>query len=263
MPARTARAQHRPMLSPDLLARYWNDTSLGVNAVVFANILGALVLGLIAGYERTYHGRAAGMRTYGLVCMAACALTVLAGYPLQWFGGSHLSAFTTHLPPDPTRVIQGIVTGIGFLGAGMIMKDGFSISGLTTAASLWSSSAIGILVGVGFYAAAILLTLLSASLMMWASRIERLLPAHPAIAITLTYAPGVKPDRRALDQVARERGYQVAGGSFTVRFAEGRHVWRFVAIEQDRRKALPLTGLASDLADLEGIEAFEIGHARN
>ncbi|WP_326536712.1 MgtC/SapB family protein [Pseudorhodoferax sp.] len=251
------------MPTPSYLLRYWSDATLSVNLVVFANIFGALLLGLIAGYERTYHGRAAGMRTYGLVCMAACALTVFAGYPLQWFGGTLAEAFPSHIPPDPTRVVQGIVTGIGFLGAGMIMKDGLSISGLTSAASLWASSAIGILVGVGFYAAAILLTLLSASLMMWASRIERLLPAHPAISITLTYRPGFKPERRALDQVARERGYQVAGGSFLVRLHEGRHIWRFVAVEMDRKKALPITGLAGDLADLEGIEAFEIGHARN
>jgi putative Mg2+ transporter-C (MgtC) family protein len=250
------------MLTFEALARYWTDPTLSANAVVFANILGALVLGLIAGYERTYHGRAAGMRTYGLVCMAACALTVLAGYPQHWFGGNPASLFLSH-PPDPTRVIQGIVTGVGFLGAGMIMKDGFSISGLTTAASLWSSSAIGILVGVGFYAAAILVTLLSASLMMWASRLERHLPAHPAIAVTLTYAPGVRPDRAALDRMASERGYRVAGGSFGARFAEGRHTWRFVAVEANRIKALPITSLAADLAGLPGIEAFEIGHARN
>lgn len=255
-----------PLLTMDptaLLQRYWSAPELTTNLVVFANILGALLLGLVAGYERTYHGRAAGMRTYGLVCMASCALTVFAGYPLHWFGGQHLQDFSTHLPPDPTRVVQGIVTGIGFLGAGMIMKDGLSISGLTSAASLWASSAIGILVGVGFYAAAILLTVLSASLMMWAARIERMLPARPAIALTLTYAPGFKPDRRALDQVARERGYQVASGSFSVRFSEGRHIWRFVAIEVDRKRALPLTGLSGDLAELPGIEAFEIGHARN
>ena len=55
---------------------------------------------------------------------------------------------------DPTRIIQGIVTGIGFLGAGVIMREGFNISGLTTAASIWTSSVIGILVGVGFYLAA-------------------------------------------------------------------------------------------------------------
>ena len=89
---------------------------------------------------------------------------------------------TTSLDPrlDPTRVVQGIVTGIGFLGAGVIMRDGMSISGLTTAASIWATAAIGVLVGVGFYPAAILLALLSASLMMWGVKVEARLPALPA-----------------------------------------------------------------------------------
>ena len=99
---------------------------------------------MLLGSERAYQGRAAGMRTYGLVCMASCALTVFSGYSHFWWG-SHLPA---GLAPDPTRVIQGIVSGIGFLGAGVIMKDGFTISGLSTAASIWMCSAIGILIGV-------------------------------------------------------------------------------------------------------------------
>jgi putative Mg2+ transporter-C (MgtC) family protein len=251
------------MVTMDFLWRYWTPAELQVNLLVFANILGALLLGLVVGYERTYHGRAAGMRTYGLVCMASCALTVLTAHPLHWFGGLPASTFAHYVPPDPTRVIQGIVTGIGFLGAGMIMKDGMSISGLTSAASLWASSAIGILVGVGFYAAAILLTILSASLMMWAARIERLLPSRPAITLTLTYRAGVEPDRGAVEAAAQARGYRVAPGSFHVRHTEGRHVWRFVAQEVDRAKAVPLTGLGEDLARLPGLEGFEIGHARN
>ena len=146
------------------------------------NLLGAMLLGLLVGYERSYHGRAAGMRTYGLVCMASAALTVIAGYPGYWYGG-HVDLVVA---TDPTRIIQGIVTGVGFLGAGVIMKEGFTISGLTTAASIWASSAIGILVGVGFYAAAILLALLSAASMMWISRLESWLPSRQAIAIGVT-----------------------------------------------------------------------------
>lgn len=251
------------MVTNELLLRFWSADEIGINLLVFANILGALLLGLVAGYERTYHGRAAGMRTYGLVCMASCALTVLTAHPTHWFGGLPASTFAHYVPPDPTRVIQGIVTGIGFLGAGMIMKDGMSISGLTSAASLWASSAIGILVGVGFYAAAILLTLLSASLMMWAARIERLLPSRPAIALTLRFVPGAQPERATVEAATRQRGYQIATGSFHIRFADGRHEWRFVAQEVDRRKAVPLTGLSEDLARLPGLEGFEIGHARN
>jgi putative Mg2+ transporter-C (MgtC) family protein len=104
--------------------------------------------------------------------MASAALTVIGGYPAQWYGG-HVAV---SLGADPTRVIQGVVTGIGFLGAGVIMKEGFTISGLTTAASLWASSAIGILVGIGFYAAAILLAVLCALCMAWVTRLEHWLP---------------------------------------------------------------------------------------
>ena len=118
-------------LSFESLSAYWSAAEVATNIVVFMNLFGALLLGLIVGYERSYHGRAAGMRTYGLVCMASAALTVIVGYPGYWYGG-HVDAVVA--TADPTRVIQGIVTGIGFLGAGVIMKEGFNISGLTTAA---------------------------------------------------------------------------------------------------------------------------------
>ena len=251
------------MFEPEFLMRYWSVPQVQVNLLVFANIIGALLLGLLVGYERTYHGRAAGMRTYGLVCMAACSLTVFTGYPQFWFGGTPFEAFPSGLPPDPTRVVQGIVTGIGFLGAGLILKDGMSISGLTSAASLWSSSAIGILVGVGFYFAAILLAVLSAVLMMWATKLEHLLPARPAIMVTLHFKPGFQPRREVLDRAAIERGYEIAGGSFSVKYADGRHIWRYVAIELPNHKAQSLVEMSKELAAFDGIEELEIAHARN
>ena len=103
----------------DILRAYWSLPELVINGVILLNLIGALLLGLLVGYERSYHGRAAGMRTYGLVCMAAAALTVIGGYPQFWFGGH--GAFSAGA--DPTRIIQGIVTGIGFLGAGVIMRE--------------------------------------------------------------------------------------------------------------------------------------------
>src|SRR5512147_1158352 len=135
------------LLSLSSLAAYWSAVEVETNIIVFMNLLGAMLLGLVVGYERSYHGRAAGMRTYGLVCMASAALVVIVGYPAYWYGGHVAPSAVAYA--DPTRVIQGIVTGIGFLGAGVIMKDGFSISGLTTAASIWACAAIGIMVGVG------------------------------------------------------------------------------------------------------------------
>src|SRR5512147_833710 len=180
----------------ETLAAYWSTEEVTTNLIIFLNILGALALGLIVGYERSYHGRAAGMRTYGLVCMASAAITVVAGYPHHWYAGQ----IATTLGPDPTRVIQGIVTGIGFLGAGVIMREGFNISGLTTAASIWSSSVIGIMIGVGFYGAAIALALLSMGCMMWVSRLEGWLPSRPALAISLQFRRDFYPSEAALRQ---------------------------------------------------------------
>jgi putative Mg2+ transporter-C (MgtC) family protein len=247
------------MLPLDLLESYWTGHALTTNAIVFLNLLGALLLGLMVGYERSYHGRAAGMRTYGLVCMASAALTVISGYPNSWYGGHTMSL----LGPDPTRVIQGIVTGVGFLGAGVIMRDGFTISGLTTAASIWAASAIGIMVGVGFYGAAILLAALSAVCMAWVSRLESWLPSRHAVAITLQFKKDFVPKEETLRRAALERGYEIAGGSISVNFKEGRTEWTFVAVVLGRKKESKITELAAELTSFDGVENFSLSHARN
>jgi putative Mg2+ transporter-C (MgtC) family protein len=66
---------------------YWSAAELNANIIIFLNLAGAMLLGFVVGYERSYHGRAAGMRTYSLVCLASAALTVIVGYPNLWFGG--------------------------------------------------------------------------------------------------------------------------------------------------------------------------------
>ncbi len=246
-------------LSFDALSAYWSAPEVATNVVVFLNLLGAMLLGLVVGYERSYHGRAAGMRTYGLVCMASAALTVIAGYPAYWYGG-HPDMITAS---DPTRIIQGVVTGVGFLGAGVIMKEGFTISGLTTAASIWASSAIGILVGVGFYAAAILLTLLSAASMMWISRLEAWLPSRQAIAVFMRFRKDYRPREDEMRRVALERGYELAGGSIAIEYNDGQPEWRFVAVSLGKGLAAPLSELATELARVDGVEKFSLSHARN
>lgn len=137
------------------LQHYWSGSFLAANAFIGLNLVGALLLGMLVGYERSYKGRAAGMRTYGLVCMASTALTVFVGHAPLWYGGT-----TAHIQADSAHAIQGVITGIGFLCAGVIMKDGMRVRGLTTAASVWAVAATGVLLGVGFYAAALLLAVL-------------------------------------------------------------------------------------------------------
>ncbi len=238
---------------------FWTHSELATNFIIFLNLFGALLLGFMVGYERTYHGRAAGMRTYGLVCMASAALVVITGYPEYWFGARG----NPPLNLDPTRTIQGIVTGIGFLGAGVIMREGFNISGLTTAASLWASSVIGIMVGVGFYWAAIALALLSAMCMVWISKLEARLPTRAAVAITLSFRQGFVPREDVLRRVALERGYEIAGGTLAISVREGKAEWRFVAVALNKHLAWSISALSNELATFAGVDFFQMTHARN
>src|SRR5512139_1301623 len=107
-------------------------------------LLGALLGGGI-GLERQMHGRPAGFRTHLLVCVASVLLMIVSG-SLGGGGG----------PFDPGRLAAGAITGVGFLGAGVILKSGLSVHGLTTAACLWMVSAIGLAVGSGMHFAAAL-----------------------------------------------------------------------------------------------------------
>lgn len=244
----------------EFLTAYWSTGELATNGVILLNLIGALLLGLLVGYERSYHGRAAGMRTYGLVCMASAALTVIGGYPSFWFGGHMAHAVIT---TDPTRVIQGIVTGIGFLGAGVIMREGFNISGLTTAASIWASSVIGVMVGVGFYLSAMGLALLCAMSMIFLSKVEAWLPSRHAIAITMRFNVGYMPQMPALRAMALARGYEIAGGSLMIGSDAGMQEWRFVAIALSKRSGASLAMVAAELAVFDGIDSFQLSHARN
>ena len=155
------------------------------------------------------------------------------------------------------------MTGVGFLGAGVIMKEGFNISGLTTAASIWASSAIGVLVGIGFCPSAILLTLLSAVSMMWISHLENWLPSHPAIAVSVRFKEGFVPQEENLRRFARERGYEIAGGSISINHDRGQFEWRFVAVARDKKSAMPLPAFANAFAAYEGSESSKLSHARN
>ena len=251
-------------LSAPYMASFWSAEMMEVNLLVFLNLLGALMLGLLVGYERSYHGRAAGMRTYGIVCMASAALTVFAGFPGYWWGGHGTTTLVGLAGSDPTRVVQGIVTGVGFLGAGVIMKEGLSISGLTTAASIWASSAIGVLVGVGFFGAAILLSVLSASLMMWGPKLEMRLPSRRAIGVTLTFEPGHEPREASLKDTIRAWGFTVAEGSLQISAHQHKVSWQFVMVAlRSRPDPSSLFELSRGLRSLDGVDSLQISHARN
>jgi putative Mg2+ transporter-C (MgtC) family protein len=111
-------------------------------------LLAAVLAGGLIGFEREWRGRAAGFRTHILVCLASALLMEAAVSQ----GGWRFDALPgTEIVSDPTRMAHGVLTGIGFLCAGVIFRAGFSIHGLTTAASLWITAAIGLLFGAGLF----------------------------------------------------------------------------------------------------------------
>jgi putative Mg2+ transporter-C (MgtC) family protein len=117
-------------------------------------IVVAAVLGLAVGFEREIHGHPAGLRTHMLVAAGSGLFTVMSAYGFEGVARS----ISNTAPIDPTRIAAQIVSGIGFLGAGAILKDGVVIRGLTTAASLWATSAVGMAAGAGEYVIAVVAT---------------------------------------------------------------------------------------------------------
>jgi putative Mg2+ transporter-C (MgtC) family protein len=130
----------------------------------------ALCAGGLIGLERSRRGRMAGLREHALVCLGSAQLMMLGVYSWQ-------SGIVEHPFDDASNhIVQGVMSGIGFLGAGGILKEGFSVRGLTTAASLWCTATIGLLIGLGFLFPALAttaLTLLSLTILRWCERLLR------------------------------------------------------------------------------------------
>jgi len=130
----------------------------------------AAVLGGMLGFEREIHGRPAGFRTHLLVALGACLMMVVSEF--FYLKYNHLTS-SGAMRIDPGRVAAQIVTGIGFLGAGAIIKDGSAVRGLTTAACLWVAAGIGMAAGMGLYLLAVVVTGMSVGTLMFLKRVEK------------------------------------------------------------------------------------------
>ena len=175
-------------------------------------LVAALAAGGIVGLERSYRGRAAGFRTHALVCVASCLLMLVTVFESYWIG--RIAAARVVI--DPTRMAQGIMTGIGFLGAGVIVKEGLTVRGLTTAASIWITAAIGILTGIGFYFAAgigTVLTLGTLSVFRW---IEGMMPAEFYANFLIRFRRTEVMAEEQLRRLIAEHGFSVANMSYRI-----------------------------------------------
>lgn len=213
-------------------------------------IFAALLAGVVVGYERSFHGRPAGFRTHALVCTASSLLMLITAYESQWV---HTAADTVRL--DPTRMAQGIMTGIGFLGAGVIMKEGISIRGLTTAASIWTTAAIGILAGVGFYFPLVIAVILTLGILSLFRRVEDWLPTQTYYYFDVSFERAVAMPEADLRALIAEHEFHVS--NFSHRLEGGGRIRRYSMMLRTVRPE-SVSQLSQKLEGIETLMEFRI-----
>jgi len=193
--------------------------------IIFKLLLGALLGGVI-GFERQTHGRPAGFRTQLLVCVACVLIMIISeSYYIQ------SSVRPEFVRIDPTRIAAGAMTGVGFLGAGVILKTGVSIQGLTTAACIWIVSAIGLAIGAGQYVAGItgfVITFIS----LWFLRLMEI--KIPTMAYKyVTVVTDNSGDEKAITSIFEDRGFKINKMDYDVEIKNNEKKYIFTVSSKD------------------------------
>ena len=213
------------------------------------NLLLAWAAGAAVGFERSFNGRAAGFRTHSLVALAAASVMMISYLP------AISSGFPSTARLDPTRLAQGVMTGLGFLGAGVIFKEGVSVQGLTTAAALWATAALGMLFGLGMPAegalslAGVLITL---TVMRW---VEGAFPWRVYALATLRFQAGRAPSESELLKMLGEHGVNLDDVSY--RLTEGGDIFEYRGNIETRRKSA-FHDLAERLKAMPDLVEYEL-----
>ena len=213
----------------------------------------SLLTGAIIGGEREVQGKPAGLRTHMLVCLASTLLMLVAVRQSQWVMAQIPG---TTIVADLTRMPHGILTGIGFLGAGVIMRNGVSVQGLTTAASLWVTAALGIVYGVGMVSLGVVGSVLSLLVLGLLRLVQSRLPALTKVRIVVRVREGVAFGAPDLEGLLQSHGLRVRAISW-------RHFGSHAATEltvsaYTRSGRSRLEALVGALRGVEGVTEFTV-----
>lgn len=183
--------------------------------------------GAIIGFEREYRSKAAGFRTITIITLGSTLFTILS--------------YKLGAPNNPDRIASNIITGIGFIGAGVIFKDGFSVSGLTTAATIWVSAAVGMAIGIGEYILAGTTVIMAIIVLGLFERIQYWIEAYHQVR---TYKIYFKPDFEiARARIEKELQLQI------IQF-------RMTKIVQTEKGVVMIYVLAGSMAKLDNFSLF-------
>jgi putative Mg2+ transporter-C (MgtC) family protein len=220
---------------------------------ILVHLGAALTAGAAIGAERSFHGRPAGFRTHALVCLASSLLMLLTLYQHEWFPGG-----SEEVRIDPTRMAQGIMTGIGFLGAGVIFKEGLSVRGLTTAASIWITAAIGVLMGSGLYYAGFAATVMTLGVLSAFRWIENQIPSHRYAHHRVRFdRDAIMPEETLRDLLAKH-GFSVSGVTYALTDGGRLFEYRMTIHTNDEQN---FTRLAASLSALPPVREFHLSPA--
>jgi len=209
----------------------------------------AVLVGGVIGLDRAYRGRAAGFRTHILVCLASSVLMMLMDYP--WLR-MH-AAYADLVRVDPTRMAQGIMTGIGFLGAGVIMQHKQSVRGLTTAASIWVTASIGILIGAGVYSVALLATLLTLITLAIFNRLIDVLPMRHYALMRVSFKRDEYLTKEAIEDLLSQQKAVISSLIYKLE-NEGKAISYQMTIRSTRRDYL--RNVAEAFLAIESVQEF-------
>ncbi|MFZ0610986.1 MAG: MgtC/SapB family protein [Desulfobacterales bacterium] len=209
-------------------------------------LLASLLSGLV-GIEREVHGRGAGFRTHLLVGLATCLMMIISEYFYTKYGGLSGQGVVRL---DPARVAAQIITGIGFLGAGVIIKSGEVVRGLTTAACLWLVAGIGMAVGIGLYLPALIVTAIAMFNLVFLKQIERLVKKDRFYNLEID-SQGVDNIREDLMRIFSEKKFHVVDVSVEKDTDGG--ISRYQYVVSTKRRWDP-DAVIGDLVKMPGIQ---------
>lgn len=224
---------------------------------ILGHLAAAWVAGSLIGLERSYRGRPAGFRTHALVSLASALLMLITAYPQDWLPADVKGAGVNTIL-DPQRMAQGIMTGIGFLGAGVIFKEGLTVRGLTTAASIWTTAALGILYGVGFFLPAVLGTVAVLGTLQVFRWIESWMPTQAYAHFILRFHRERTMPEDKVREMMKDHGFSVANINY--RMEDGGTTFEYrMTIQTTQKNALERLAVA--LREKKDVLEFRISPA--
>jgi len=224
---------------------------------ILGHLGAAWIAGSLIGLERSFRGRPAGFRTHALVSLASALLMLITAYPQDWLPTDVRGAGVNTIL-DPQRMAQGIMTGIGFLGAGVIFKEGLTVRGLTTAASIWITAALGILYGVGYFFPAILGTIAVLGTLQVFRWIENWMPSQAYAHFIVRFPRTRTMPEDKVRKLMKDHGFSVANINY--RMEDGGKTFEYrMTIQTIEKNALER--LAVTLREKKDVLEFRISPA--